>query len=163
MVSRCPKPPLLRSKPLPPKRTDKPKECLCNYKTTSIEHPGVRMVAMERGPIYIGGKVFGVSFPKVKPYMCGHPPNEKYYTYLLSAPKREFPCITPTELREQLPGTSIIAFQVLFSVLCWQVASGGGLVVITMVPPSYSVPVVPPPPSATHTPLVPQPNSPCPL
>merc|ERR1719393_908294 len=59
---------------------DKPKECLECYGTASIEHPGVRMVAMERASSYIGGSIQG-----------------------LDVPTRDFPCATPKEVRETLP------------------------------------------------------------
>jgi sulfate adenylyltransferase len=68
---------------------DKPNECLKCYGTTKLEHPGVRMVAMERGPIYIGGKLTG-----------------------LNIPKRVFPCDTPQQVRDSLPSNKdVVAFQ----------------------------------------------------
>eukprot|EP00967_Tisochrysis_lutea_P006921 scaffold8287_cov36-Tisochrysis_lutea.AAC.2 len=68
---------------------DKPKECLSCYGTASIEHPGVRMVAMERGRKYIGGPLQG-----------------------LGVPTRDFPCATPKEVRETLPDDAdVVAFQ----------------------------------------------------
>ena len=68
---------------------DKPKECLAAYGTATIEHPGVRMVAMERGRSYIGGDVVG-----------------------LDTPTRDFPCETPAEVRAKLPaGVDVVAFQ----------------------------------------------------
>ncbi|CAK9014729.1 Sulfate adenylyltransferase (ATP-sulfurylase) (Sulfate adenylate transferase) (SAT) [Durusdinium trenchii] len=70
---------------------DKPLETLKCYGTSSLEHPGVRMVAMERGHTYLGGKLHG-----------------------LNLPKRVFPCKTPAELREELPskdGKDVVAFQ----------------------------------------------------
>jgi sulfate adenylyltransferase len=68
---------------------DKPKECLQSYGTASIEHPGVRMVAMERGKMYIGGELQG-----------------------LDTPTRDFPCETPEEVRAKLPaGVDVVAFQ----------------------------------------------------
>lgn len=68
---------------------DKPLECLKCYGTSKLEHPGVRMVAMERGQYYIGGKVTG-----------------------LNVPKRVFPCATPSEVRAMLPeGKDVVAFQ----------------------------------------------------
>ena len=51
---------------------DKPLECVKCYGVGTIEHPGVRMVAMERGPTYLGGSVAGVDVPV-----------------------RDFPCMTP--------------------------------------------------------------------
>jgi len=68
---------------------DKPKECLECYKTASIEHPGVRMVAMERGRTYLGGDIQG-----------------------LATPVRDFPCESPAEVRSKLPaGVDVVAFQ----------------------------------------------------
>jgi len=68
---------------------DKPKECLQCYETASIEHPGVRMVAMERGKTYIGGELAGID-----------------------TPTRDFPCETPEEVRSKLPeGVDVVAFQ----------------------------------------------------
>jgi sulfate adenylyltransferase len=63
-------------------------ECKSSYGFTTIEHPGVRMVAMERDDYYIGGKVWGLNYPKWI-----------------------FPCQTPAELREELPATDVVAFQ----------------------------------------------------
>eukprot|EP00941_MAST-03F_sp_MAST-3F-sp1_P005680 g5680.t1 len=70
---------------------DKPKEVKLCYGTSELEHPGVQMVSMERGKYYLGGKVTG-----------------------LALPKRVFPCLTPAELRNQLPskeGKHVVAFQ----------------------------------------------------
>jgi len=68
---------------------DKPLECVKCYGVATIEHPGVRMVAMERGPTYIGGSVVG-----------------------LDTPTRDFPCATPAEVREMLPSDKdVVAFQ----------------------------------------------------
>jgi len=68
---------------------DKALECVKCYGVGTIEHPGVRMVAMERGKYYIGGSIQG-----------------------LGVPTREFPCETPKEVREKLPGdVDIVAFQ----------------------------------------------------
>jgi sulfate adenylyltransferase len=68
---------------------DKPKETKLCYGTSELEHPGVRMVALERGHTYVGGKVQG-----------------------LKKVKREFPCDTPNELRKKLPAkTDVVAFQ----------------------------------------------------
>jgi len=70
-------------------KPDKPKECLECYKTATIEHPGVRMVAMERGSTYVGGPVVGID-----------------------TPVRDFPCETPAEVRSKLPeGVDVVAFQ----------------------------------------------------
>ena len=68
---------------------DKPKECLNCYGTATIEHPGVRMVASERGSHYIGGSLVG-----------------------LGVPTRDFPCATPKEVRATLPDDAdVVAFQ----------------------------------------------------
>ena len=59
------------------------------YGTTSIEHPAVAMITMERGKYYCGGKITG-----------------------LNVPVREFPCRTPAQVRSELPvGVDVIAFQ----------------------------------------------------
>ncbi|KIY94849.1 ATP-sulfurylase [Monoraphidium neglectum] len=61
---------------------------LC-YGTSSLEHPGVQMISMERGKYYLGGRVWG-----------------------LELPKRVFPCATPEEVRSALPaGGDVVAFQ----------------------------------------------------
>jgi sulfate adenylyltransferase len=62
---------VVESKYLP----QKPLECLKCYGTTSIEHPGVVMVAMERGKYYLSGELKG-----------------------LNKPIRDFPCKTPLEV-----------------------------------------------------------------
>jgi len=68
---------------------DKPLECVKAYGVGTIEHPGVRMVAMERGPTYIGGPLVGID-----------------------TPVRDFPCATPAEVRETLPDDAdVVAFQ----------------------------------------------------
>ena len=68
---------------------DKAKECSKCYGTTSIEHPGVRMVASERGTYYIGGKLTGITMPT-----------------------RDFPCLSPKEVRATLPDDAdVVAFQ----------------------------------------------------
>ena len=56
---------------------NKPKEVLECYRTSSLEHPGVQMVAMERGKYYVGGSIRG-----------------------LNLPDRVFPCKTPAEVRD---------------------------------------------------------------
>ena len=59
------------------------------YGTTSIEHPAVRMITMERKCIYLGGSLKG-----------------------LDLPERVFPCKTPAEVRAGLPeGEDVVAFQ----------------------------------------------------
>ena len=59
------------------------------YGTTSIEHPAVRMITMERKRFYLGGSLQG-----------------------LALPEREFPCKTPAEVRAGLPeGEDVVAFQ----------------------------------------------------
>eukprot|EP00958_Prasinococcus_capsulatus_P022466 scaffold3166_cov399-Prasinococcus_capsulatus_cf.AAC.12 len=68
---------------------NKPLEALNCYGTSSLEHPGVQMIAMERGPLYVGGKVVGFELPE-----------------------RVFPCATPKEVRDMLPmGKDVVAFQ----------------------------------------------------
>jgi len=70
-------------------KPNKPLEAKKCYGTSSLEHPGVQMLAMERGKYYLGGKVHG-----------------------LSLPDRVFPCKTPAELRAELPtGVDVVAFQ----------------------------------------------------
>lgn len=59
------------------------------YGTTSIEHPAVRMITMERKNFYLGGSLQG-----------------------LALPERVFPCKTPAEVRAGLPeGEDVVAFQ----------------------------------------------------
>lgn len=59
------------------------------YGTTSIEHPAVRMITMERKRFYMGGSLQG-----------------------LALPERVFPCKTPAEVRAGLPeGEDVVAFQ----------------------------------------------------
>ena len=68
---------------------DKALEAQGCYGTTSIEHPAVKMIATERGRIYLGGSIQG-----------------------LELPSRVFPCKTPAEVRATLPaGQSVVAFQ----------------------------------------------------
>mmetsp|Transcript_32132 Transcript_32132/g.83697 ORF Transcript_32132/g.83697 Transcript_32132/m.83697 type:complete len:440 (+) Transcript_32132:57-1376(+) len=68
---------------------DKALETKLGYGTSSLEHPGVKMVAMERGHHYIGGKLHGFELPK-----------------------RVFPCQTPAEVRAMLPAkTDVVVFQ----------------------------------------------------
>ncbi|KAJ1620037.1 sulfate adenylyltransferase [Pavlovales sp. CCMP2436] len=68
---------------------DKVRECVNCYGTASLEHPGVRMVAMERGKYYIAGPIVG-----------------------LAQPVRDFPCLTPEQVRAALPeGKDVVAFQ----------------------------------------------------
>ena len=68
---------------------DKVAEAKGCYGTTSIEHPAVRMLTMERKRFYIGGTIQG-----------------------LEIPKRIFPCKSPAEVRKELPdGEDIVAFQ----------------------------------------------------
>jgi len=68
---------------------DKVKEAKGCYGTTSLEHPAVRMIATERGRLYLGGQVQG-----------------------LELPRRVFPCRTPAEVRATLPsGEDVVAFQ----------------------------------------------------
>ena len=64
-------------------------EAKCCYGTTSIEHPAVRMITMERKRFYLGGSLQG-----------------------LALPERVFPCKTPAEVRAGLPeGEDVVAFQ----------------------------------------------------
>ncbi len=68
---------------------DKVREAKGCYGTTSLEHPAVRMIATERGRIYLGGKVEG-----------------------LHLPDRVFPCRTPAQVRSTLPASEdVVAFQ----------------------------------------------------
>lgn len=68
---------------------NKPKETKLCYGVSSLEHPGVRMVAMERGHTYVGGSLRGVS-----------------------TPVRVFPCQSPKEVRAMLPANQdVVAFQ----------------------------------------------------
>ena len=68
---------------------DKVVEAQGCYGTTSLEHPAVRMIAMERKCFYLGGTLKG-----------------------LELPSRVFPCKTPAEVRSDLPhGEDVVAFQ----------------------------------------------------
>ena len=68
---------------------DKVLEAKGCYSTTSLEHPAVRMISMERGRFYLGGSLKG-----------------------LELPQRVFPCKTPAEVRAGLPdGEDVVAFQ----------------------------------------------------
>jgi sulfate adenylyltransferase len=68
---------------------NKPLETKKCYGTSSLEHPGVQMVAMERAHDYVGGSITGISLPK-----------------------RPFPCKTPAEVRADLPkNTHVVVFQ----------------------------------------------------
>jgi len=68
---------------------NKPKETKLCYGTSSLEHPGVQMVAMERQHEYIGGSVTGIELPT-----------------------RDFLCQTPLQVRESLPANAdVVAFQ----------------------------------------------------
>ena len=68
---------------------DKVNEAKFCYGTTSLEHPAVRMVAMERKKYYLGGSIKGFELPN-----------------------RVFKCKTPSEVRENLPaGENVVAFQ----------------------------------------------------
>ena len=70
-------------------KPDKPLEAKMCYGTSSIEHPGVSMISMERRKYYIGGKVEG-----------------------LAIPERPFPCPDPAAVRAMLPeGKDVVAFQ----------------------------------------------------
>ena len=68
---------------------DKVLEAKGCYGTTSLEHPAVRMISMERKQFYLGGELEGIELPK-----------------------RIFPCKTPSEVRESLPkDQDVVAFQ----------------------------------------------------
>lgn len=68
---------------------NKPLEALKCYGTSSLEHPGVQMIAMERGKYYLGGQLTG-----------------------LNLPVRDFNCKTPKEVRAGLPkAKDVVAFQ----------------------------------------------------
>merc|ERR1719252_46586 len=68
---------------------DKPLEAKKCYGTSSLEHPGTAMIAMERKRSYCGGKVTG-----------------------LNVPVRDFPCKSPAEVRAMLPSDKqVVAFQ----------------------------------------------------
>eukprot|EP00283_Hemiselmis_rufescens_P019969 CAMPEP_0173436920 /NCGR_PEP_ID=MMETSP1357-20121228/17597_1 /TAXON_ID=77926 /ORGANISM="Hemiselmis rufescens, Strain PCC563" /LENGTH=416 /DNA_ID=CAMNT_0014402071 /DNA_START=6 /DNA_END=1256 /DNA_ORIENTATION=+ len=70
-------------------KPNKALECKLSYGFTTLEHPGVRMISMERGHTYIGGKLTG-----------------------LAIPKRPFPSITPADTRAALPtDKDVVAFQ----------------------------------------------------
>jgi len=68
---------------------DKVIEAKFCYGTTSLEHPAVRMISMERKKYYLGGSIKG-----------------------LELPKRVFTCHTPAQVRKNLPsGEDVVAFQ----------------------------------------------------
>ena len=68
---------------------DKVMEAKFCYGTTSLEHPAVRMISMERGKYYLGGALKG-----------------------LELPRRVFTCQTPSQVRSNLPsGEDVVAFQ----------------------------------------------------
>merc|ERR1712086_749115 len=68
---------------------NKPLECKNCYGTSSIEHPGVVMVAMEKGDYYVSGPLKA-----------------------LNIPIRDFSCRTPAQVRDTLPEDSdVVAFQ----------------------------------------------------
>ena len=70
-------------------KPNKAKEALSCYLTSSLEHPGVSMIATERAPLYVGGTIAG-----------------------LKLPTRPFSCATPAQVRPQLPANeSVVAFQ----------------------------------------------------
>ena len=69
-----------------PNKAKEAKQC---YGTSSLEHPGVSMIACERGKYYLGGALAG-----------------------LRLPTRVFPCATPAAVRARLPrGADVVAFQ----------------------------------------------------
>ncbi|GAX73546.1 hypothetical protein CEUSTIGMA_g997.t1 [Chlamydomonas eustigma] len=68
---------------------NKVKEAVKCYKTSALEHPGVKMVAWERGQYYLGGKL-----------------------QAFEVPQRQFSCATPTQVRSTLPANSdVVVFQ----------------------------------------------------
>jgi len=71
-------------------KPNKPLEAKMCYGTSSLEHPGVQMISMERGKYYLAGPVEGIALPK-----------------------RDFPCQTPAEVRASLPegDLDVVAFQ----------------------------------------------------
>ena len=70
-------------------KPDKVVEAKFCYGTTSLEHPAVRMISMERKKYYLGGALQG-----------------------LKLPKRVFTCQTPSQVRSKLPsGEDVVAFQ----------------------------------------------------
>jgi sulfate adenylyltransferase len=70
-------------------RPNKPYECQQSYGFTTLEHPGCRVIAMERAHTYIGGPLTG-----------------------LASPERVYPVVTPAELRKTLPADKdVVAFQ----------------------------------------------------
>jgi sulfate adenylyltransferase len=70
-------------------KPNKVHECKQSYGVTTLEHPGVLMVATERGEYYVGGSLQG-----------------------LNLPVREFLCKTPAEVRATLKaGVDVVAFQ----------------------------------------------------
>jgi len=70
-------------------KPDKVAECKKCYGETTLEHPGVLMVATERGQFYVGGEIKG-----------------------LNKPARDFECRSPAEVRADLPDDKdVVAFQ----------------------------------------------------
>jgi len=68
---------------------DKPLEALKCYRTSSLEHPGVRMISMERKHNYVGGALTGIA-----------------------RPERVFECLSPDQVRATLPADKdVVAFQ----------------------------------------------------
>merc|ERR1740127_393450 len=68
---------------------DKPLECKNCYGTSSLEHPGTQMVAMERGKYYLGGKLVGLD---IVAFQCRNPVHRAHYelfTRALDAPNVE--------------------------------------------------------------------------
>ncbi|PSC72960.1 Sulfate adenylyltransferase isoform A [Micractinium conductrix] len=95
-------------------KPNKPLEAQNCYRTTSIEHPAVQMITMERGKYYMGGNhLHYLPFPS-KPMITME--RGKYYmggkVEGLRLPTRVFPCATPAEVRSTLPeGVAVLAFQ----------------------------------------------------
>jgi sulfate adenylyltransferase len=66
-------------------QASKPLECKNCYGTASLEHPGVVMVAMEKGKYYLSGSLKG-----------------------LNLPVRDFPCKTPQEVSGALVSEGLV-------------------------------------------------------
>lgn len=83
-----------------PQKAKEAREC---YLTSSLEHPGVHMIATERGKYYIGGKLWVFNIPERYVSLCS------FKTMFI---RRVFPCATPEEVRKMLPpNADVVAFQ----------------------------------------------------
>jgi sulfate adenylyltransferase len=95
-------------------KPNKPLEAKMCYGTSSIEHPGVSMIAGERGQWYIGGGVEGTSWPFPNPTTVCPCTTDTFFLPIsgLNVPKRPFPCPDPAQVRAMLPeGKDVVAFQ----------------------------------------------------